>query len=135
MTSSPSTTLHVQSADKLDGRRDASVLAYGGMCVVLTTAAVAAFEPFPLPSAVLWALLAVVAFAWLATLHSLTAKLKAKNRVLTEMEDRQEVPTAFLIRERQHWEGLGKADPRPGAATGTLGFPAIGCRRSLRHAS
>ena len=100
--------LHVQSADKLDERRDASVLAYGGMCVLLTTAAVAAFERFPLPSAVLWALLVVVAFAWLATLHSLTAKLTAKNRVLTEMEDAQEVPTAFLTRERQHWEGLGK---------------------------
>lgn len=53
--------LRVQSADKLDTRRDASVLAYGGMCVVLTPAAVAAFERFPLLSAVLWALLVVVA--------------------------------------------------------------------------
>ena len=98
--------LHVQSADKLDGQRGASVLAYGAMCVVLTTAAVAAFERFPLPAAVLWALLALVAFAWLATLHSLTAKLKAKSRVLTEMEDSQEVPSAFLNRERKHWETL-----------------------------
>ena len=100
--------LHVQSADKLDARRDASVLAYGGMCVVLTPAAVAAFERFPLLSAVLWALLVVVAFAWLATLHSLTAKLTAKNRVLTEMEDNQDVPIAFLTREREHWEAASK---------------------------
>ena len=99
--------LHVQSADKLDQRRDASVLAYGGMCVVLTPAAVAAFERLPLLSAALWALLFVVAFAWLATVHSLTAKLTAKNSVLTEMEENQDVPIAFLTRERQHWEDAG----------------------------
>ena len=44
--------LHVQSADKLDERCDASVRAYGRLCVIPTTVAVDAFEQFPLPSAV-----------------------------------------------------------------------------------
>ena len=100
--------LHVQSADKLDERRDASVRAYGGMCVVLTTAAAGTFDRFPLLSAVLWALLVVAALAWIATLHSLTAKLTTKNRLLTEMEANHDIPTAFLTRERQHWETLGR---------------------------
>lgn len=38
----------------------------------------------------------------------MTAKLTAKNLVLTEMEDGQEIPTAFLSRERQHWEDAGE---------------------------
>lgn len=96
--------LHVQSADKLDERRDASVRTYGGLCVVLTTAGAGTFDPFPLLATVLWVLLVVVAFAWVATLHSLTAKLTAKNRLLTEMEDNGDVPTKFLTREREHWE-------------------------------
>ena len=45
--------LHVQSADKLDERRDASVRAFGALCVIPTTVAVDAVERFPLPSAVL----------------------------------------------------------------------------------
>ncbi len=99
--------VHVQSADKLDERRDASVRAYGGLCVVLTTAGAGVFDPFPLLAAVLWALLVVVAFAWVATLHSLTAKLASKNQLLIEMEASQEVPVAFLTREREHWETRG----------------------------
>ena len=100
--------LHVQSADKLDERRDTSVRAYGGLCVVLTAAAAGTGAQFQLLSAVLWGLLMVVAFAWRATLQSLTAKLTTKNRLLTEMEDNHDIPGAFLTRERQHWEGLGK---------------------------
>lgn len=100
--------LHVQSADKLDERRDASVRAYGGLCVVLTAAAAGTVNQFQLLSAVLWGLLVVVAFAWLATLHSLTAKLTTKNRLLTEMEDNHDIPGAFLTRERQHWESLDR---------------------------
>ena len=101
--------LHVQSADKLDERRDASVRAYGGLCVVLTAAAAGTVGPqFQLLSAVLWGLLVVVAFAWLTTLQSLTAKLTTKNRLLTEMEENHDIPGGFLTRERQHWESLGK---------------------------
>jgi len=99
--------LNLQSADKLDERRDATIRAYGGICVVLTTAAFGKLERLPSLSVVLWALLVVVALAWLSTLRSLTAKLTAKNLMLVEMEDDKEVPTAFLTRERKHWEDHG----------------------------
>lgn len=84
--------LNVQSADKLDERRDAAVRAYGGICVAIATAATGLLKAFPVVSAVLWAFLVVVALAWLATLTSLTAKLSAKSDLLAEMEQNQQVP-------------------------------------------
>ncbi|MDE0106918.1 MAG: hypothetical protein OXN96_03870 [Bryobacterales bacterium] len=101
--------LNVQSADKLDERRDAAARSHGVMCIVLTTAATGSFEMFPIVSAVLWVFLAVVALAWFASLRSLTAKLSAKCQLLMEMEKNQEVPTSFLVRERQQWEKLDKS--------------------------
>ena len=98
--------LNVQSADKLDERRDVSTRAYGVMCVAVTAASAGTVDVLPLLSAVLWALLCAVATAWLATLDSLTAKLTAKNRLLIEMEERCDVPLAFLTQERRSWEDL-----------------------------
>lgn len=100
--------LNVQSADKLDERRDITTRSYGGMCVVITTAATGAIQPFPIVSVILWAILIVVALAWMATLGSLTAKLSAKNLLLTHMEQNDLVPTRFLTDERRHWKGLHK---------------------------
>lgn len=100
--------LNVQSADKLDERRDVTTRSYGGMCIVVTTAATAAIQPYPFVSLVLWAILIVVALAWLATLGSLTAKLSAKNNLLTQMEQNDLVPTRFLTDERRHWKALDK---------------------------
>ena len=122
--------LNVQSADKLDERRDGTTRAYGGMCVVVTTAAFGSFEPLPFVSTVLWAFLIVVAFAWLATLKSLTAKLTAKTELLADMEKKQKVPTLFLTREREKWEDLNKPPlhralrhaPTAFAVLGTSGF-------------
>ncbi len=99
---------HVQSADKLDERRDASVRSCGGMCVVLTAASVGTFAGLPWLSAALWILLAAVAIGWLAILDSLTAKLTAKNRLLAEMEQHKDMPIAFLTGEREKWDSLAK---------------------------
>ncbi len=98
--------LNVQSADKLDERRDATTRAHGGICIVVTTAAVSILGHSIHISAVLWGLLLIVAFGWLATLDSLTAKLTAKNRKLAEMERKQHVPTMFLRQERKEWKRL-----------------------------
>lgn len=98
--------LNVQSADKLDERRDATTRAYGGLCMVATTAAVGTLEDFPLVSAVLSAFLIVIALGWRATLDSLTAKLAAKNELLTKMEGQQDRPFRFLTQERKAWQAL-----------------------------
>ena len=45
--------LNAQSADRLDERRDATTRAHGGLCIVVTTAAVGTLEHFPSVSAVL----------------------------------------------------------------------------------
>lgn len=110
--------LNAQSADKLDERRDITTRSYGGMCVVITTVATGAIQPFPIVSVLLWAILIVVALAWLATLGSLAAKLSAKNNLLTQMEQSDLVPTRFLTDEGNHWKGLHK--PRLQTALGHL---------------
>lgn len=101
--------LNVQSADKLDERRDMSTRAFGAMSVVVTAVAVGALAELPLLSLALCVLLCVVALAWLATIDSLTAKLTAKNQILTQMEAHCDFPFAFLTQERRVWETLRKA--------------------------
>ena len=102
--------LNAQSADKLDERRDATTRAHGGLCTVAATAAVVTLQDYPAVAAVLWAFVVVIAIGWLATLDSLTAKLQAKNKLLTGMEDDGCVPFKFLTRERKQWETL-KSQP------------------------
>ena len=118
--------LNVQSADKLDERRDATVRSHGAMCIVLTTAATGSFEMLPIVSAVLWVLLAVVALAWLASLRSLTAKLSAKSQLLVEMERNQQVPTSFLVRERKKWEELHKSRLHKSLQHAPIAFVVLG---------
>ncbi len=98
--------LNAQSADKLDERRDAATRAHGGLCIVVATAAVGTLDPYPTLAAVLWAFLIVIALGWLATLNSLTAKLRAKSELLTSMEEDGLVPFEFLTKERRKWESL-----------------------------
>ena len=98
--------LNVQSADKLDERRDATTRAHGGLCIVVATAAVAAWRLYPAIAAVLWLFLVVIALGWIATLNSLTAKLSAKSKLLTRMEEDGLVPLKFLTEERKQWKSL-----------------------------
>ena len=98
--------LNAQSADKLDERRDATTRTHGGLCIVVATAAVGALDPYPTVAAVLSAFLIVIALGWLGTLKSLTAKLTAKNKLLTSMEEDWLVPFKFLTKERKKWESL-----------------------------
>ncbi|MDE0373990.1 MAG: hypothetical protein OXI73_15805 [Rhodospirillales bacterium] len=98
--------INVQSADKLDERRDATTRAYGGLSVVAATAAVSMLQDFPLVSAVLFAFLIAIALSWRATIDSLTAKLAAKNELLTKMEGPQDCPFRFLTQERKAWQAL-----------------------------
>ena len=100
--------LNAQSADKLDERRDATIRSHGGMCGTIDTAATGMFQSYPVVSAVLWVFLVMIALSWLASIASLTAKLTAKNSLLTEMESGVRVPARFLIQERERWERLDK---------------------------
>ena len=54
----------------------------------------------------LWLFLVVIALGWLATLNSLTAKLIAKSKLLTRMEEDGLVPVQFLTEERKQWKSL-----------------------------
>ena len=63
-------------------------------------------DPYPTVAAVLWAFLIVIALGWLATVSSLTAKLTAKNNLLTSMEEDGLVPFEFLTKERKKRESL-----------------------------
>jgi len=98
--------LNVQSADKLDERRDTTTRAHGGLAMVAATAAVGMLQELPLVSAVLFAFLIVIALGWRATLDSLTAKLAAKHELLTSMEGQQDFPFGFLTQERKSWQAL-----------------------------
>lgn len=100
--------LNAQSADRLDERRDATTRSYGGICVAVAAAAIGTFQSNPVLSAFLWVLLVIIALSWLATIAALTAKITAKNSLLTEMERDGKVPARFLIRERECWERLDK---------------------------
>ena len=97
---------HVQSADKLDERRDTTVRTYGSVCAVIVTVATGIISELPLASLALWVLLIVVASIWTATLGSLTAKLIAKADELREMEKNALVPHQFLTNERERWEAM-----------------------------
>lgn len=101
--------LNAQSADKLDERRDMSTRAFGAMSVVVTAVSIGTLDALPVLSIVLCVLLCVISVAWLATLNSLTAKLKAKNELLIQMESCTDFPIAFLTQERRIWESLRKA--------------------------
>ncbi len=98
--------LNAQSADKLDERRDATTSTHGSLCIAVATAAVGTLVPYPTVAAVLWAFLIVIALGWLATFKALTAKLTAKNKLLTSMEGDGLVPFAFLTEERKTWDSL-----------------------------
>lgn len=74
--------------------------------MVAATAAVGMLQDFPLVSAVLFVFLIVIALSWRATIESLTAKLAAKNELLTKMEGPQDCPFRFLTQERKAWQAL-----------------------------
>lgn len=125
--------LHVQSADRLDERRDATTRSHGSMCMIIASAAAGTFSLFPVVSVALCVFLVIVAVSWRTTLQSLTAKLTAKHALLVEMENKDKVPGRFLIREREYWERSGKQplqkalDKAPIAfcCLGVIGFLAI----------
>ncbi len=122
--------INAQSADKLDERRDNATRSHGGLCVVITAAAVGAIQVTPLLSAVLSIFLVLTALSWLAVIDSLTAKLTAKNKLLTEMESDGKIAGTFLIRERKEWkqretrplQAALRLAPKAFALFGTLGF-------------
>ena len=118
--------LNAQSADKLDERRDATIRSHGGMSGAVAAAATGTFEALPALSAALWIFLAVIALSWLATLASLTAKLAAKNCLLTKMERDGLVPGRFLIRERKRWKRLGKPPLQKALSRAPGGFLVLG---------
>ena len=96
--------LNAQSADKLDERRDSTIRAYGGMCVVFGTTAVGVVMEFPNVAAGLCFFLIFIGFGWIASLHSLNAKLTAKRDLLIEVEEKLELAVPFLYEERKKWE-------------------------------
>ena len=118
--------LNAQSADKLDERRDATTRAHGGLCIVVTTAAVGTLDPYPTVAAVLWAFLIVIALGWLATLNSLTAKLSAKNKLLTGMEEDGLIPFEFLTEERKKWESLDTKPLQRALKCAPIAFVVLG---------
>ena len=96
---------HLQSADKLDERRDATVRAYGSVCaVVVTVTAGLLTQDHPLVSAAMCVLLVLVAWIWRETLGTLNAKLIVKSKGLMQMEREELVPFPFLTRETDEWE-------------------------------
>lgn len=96
---------HLQSADKLDERRDATVRTYGSVCaVVITVTAGLLTQDLLVVSAAMCVLLLLVASIWRETLGALNAKLTAKSKGLMEMEKADLVSFPFLIRESGEWE-------------------------------
>ena len=118
--------LNAQSADKLDERRDISTRAFGAMSVAITAVAIGVLAELPLLSVTLCVLLCVVAVAWLATLDSLTAKLKAKNQLLTQMEAGSDFPIAFLTQERRVWDTFRKTPLDKALRCAPWAFLALG---------
>ena len=100
--------IHVQSADKLDERRDVTVRTYGGVCGVIAALSASLILEHPVISIIMWVFLFVVALIWKETLSSLTSKLTAKADMLRLMEEQELVSFQFLIKERAKWEALGK---------------------------
>ena len=99
--------MNAESADQLDQRRDLTVRHYGVACVAMTVGAAGMFVDRPWVSAVLGLMLAATGVAWRTTLTSLTAKLAAKNAVLTNMEAETDI-YPFLTKEQRRWEELGR---------------------------
>ena len=97
--------LNAQSADKLDERRDATVRLYGGMCVVFATTAAGTLKEFPIVSVSVCIFLTLLAWGWLATIRSLSAKLTVKHDLLVRME--KNLPFRFLTEETDLWESKG----------------------------
>ena len=98
--------IHVQSADKIDERRDIAVRTYGGVCGVIVAISASLIMKHPFISIIMWAFLFVVALVWKGTLSSLTSKLTAKANILREMEEQELISFQFLIKERAKWESL-----------------------------
>ena len=100
--------VHVQSADRLDERRDVTVRTYGGVCGVIAALSGSLILEHPVISIIMWVFLFTVALVWKETLSSLTSKLTAKANMLRVMEEQQLVSFQFLITERAEWETLSK---------------------------
>ena len=122
---------HLQSADKLDERRDATVRTYGSVCVVIVTVAVGLLPQDHLfASLAMCVLLVLVASIWRETLEVLNAKLTAKSKGLMHMEREELVPFQFLIKENGEWERsktrrmrvVSKFAPDAFGAVGVLGI-------------
>ncbi len=81
--------LQVQSADKIDERRDMTTRLYGTLCVAIMAASITIgfIHGFSWASAVLFATVSIVSIGWNYSLKSLRAKLKAKNELLLRMEN------------------------------------------------
>ena len=97
---------HVQSADKIDERRDITVRTYGAACVAITAMAFGLVIEYPTLALGLFMALIVLGVLWVGLLGSLTAKLIAKSNLLRAIEQEGEVPLQFLTRERKEWESL-----------------------------
>ena len=117
--------VNAQSADKLDERRDSAARYHAAASIALTGAAAGTVAEYAVLSAVLAALIVVTGISWQATPDSLTAKLKAKNAVLVQMESEGKA-YAFLTKEREWWEALGTRPLQKAMKLAPLAFMAIG---------
>ena len=86
--------LNAQPADKLDERRDATTRAHGGLCIVVATAAVAAWRLYPAIAAVLWLLLVVIALGWLANPQFVDGEANREKQALDPHGRRRTRPAA-----------------------------------------
>ena len=117
--------MNAQSADRLDERRDSAARNHAAVNIALTGAAAGTLADYGVLSAVLAALIVVTGISWQATLDSLTAKLKAKNLILTGMEAEGKA-YAFLTKERESWEALGTRPLQKAMKLAPLAFIVIG---------
>lgn len=108
--------LHAEFADRAARMREGLNKLYSGVVVSIIVATVLLHRLVPDADAV-WSLPvlgAIVALSWLASLHSITGRLIAKQAVLQDLET--EMPFPFFTREeaefnklkvfRRKWSGL-----------------------------
>ena len=98
--------LQVQSADKIDERRDMTTRLYGTLCVAIMAASVTIgfIHGFSWASAILFTTVSIVTIGWKYSLKSLSAKLSAKNQLLLRMEKELDLDTRFLNEEQRIWK-------------------------------
>ena len=95
--------LFIESADRVDIRRDLTTRSFGLPCILISIAIFTGYGQFDiLLLKILSLLVLLIGFYWFATISALSAKLKAKHHIIICIE--QKLKISYMQQEEKLWK-------------------------------